>query len=480
MKIKCLSLCVASAILAACGGGGGGSSTSADVPITPVLAAKTFADYYQSGDTGLSFAPDNPTAGFGFNDAIEVPLGGVAGLVISGVEITPMKNGAFTADDFKISRSHILRFDGTNWSKGDAYFPAGGVAAYGGVLLNADLNNDRVPDVFLATSGPDAPPASGGDSAMFVSGAGKWSQVALPAARGFAHSAAAGTVAGKPSVYMAEICCGDVRVPFLYVVQPDGSVTIDRNAVPDFVTATPPSIPGYVDSPYQLYTSVAIADLNGDGFDDLILGTNDDAFRQTRPYYQGSVVVYGTAQGFKDGRVVKLPGTPLDTATEHRTTIIKTRVGDLFGNGKKYIVQSYYGPNPDAGGGIQILEPKGDGTYIDVSQQILGARSFSNIGVGGPGFLYLRDINADGCLDLVANRAVGAPEVYLNDCKGALVDASAYFTAGLQGYQLVPVATGATVSFVAPFRDFTSGATGYKFIKSLANLPTPVNGKLVF
>ena len=72
------------------------------------------------------------------------------------------------------------------------------------------------------------------------------------------------------------------------------------------------------------------------------------------------------------------------------------------------------------------------------------------------------------------------PELYLSDCNSAMVDVSAHFTAGLPGNQMVPVATGKTVSFLSPYHDFNTSGTRYRFIKSEMNLSTPVNGQIVF
>jgi len=197
----------------------------------------------------------------------------------------------------------------------------------------------------------------------------------------------------------------------------------------------------------------------------------------------GSYIVFGTSSGWQSGAIVRLPNPQGGAITT--MTILSVKALDIDGDGKKDLVlgyTAYYNTR-----GIQILKNNGDRTFTDISTAMLGADAYAT---GSPsGQLLAMDLNSDGCIDLIETESSivnGTPE-----CQGKFVKANGALAGVLSQLPAnttilpFPDYTGRT-SFYVPTQESPSTTSNglygirYKKLKNLRNLPTPVNGAIVF
>jgi len=138
----------------------------------------------------------------------------------------------------------------------------------------------------------------------------------------------------------------------------------------------------YDSSKYVNYSSVAIADLNGDGKPDLVVTSQN-----MNSTGDGSVQVFlGNGDGTFQAPVAYDSGS---------TNPGSLAISDMNGDGKLDIVVGN-GGNPSGGsGGVGVLLGNGDGTFQPALLFSLGG-----IGAGGP--VAIADVNGDGKPDVVA------------------------------------------------------------------------------
>ena len=169
--------------------------------------------------------------------------------------------------------------------------------------------------------------------------------------------------------------------PDIATVQSDGTLNIFLNSGSGALAAPA----GYLNpSPNVQYTAVTqalIADLNGDGYPDVV--TFD---------VNNSVVIAYLNAG--NGTFNQPQLTQLDTSIGSAQAIT---IGDVNGDGKSDVVVGYWnGGTPVLT--VQTLQGKGDGTFTQ-----LAAQNFTlagNVVLQGTTPLALGDVNGDGKLDL--------------------------------------------------------------------------------
>jgi hypothetical protein len=155
--------------------------------------------------------------------------------------------------------------------------------------------------------------------------------------------------------------------------------------------------------------SVAVEDLNGDGYPDLIVANSAGEFASEI----GSVsILLGNGDGtFQDAKNYAAGPTPLSVA-----------VGDLNGDGHPDLAVATDG-SEDEYGGVTVLLGNGDGTFQEPKKYDLGV-GFHSVAVG--------DLNRDGHPDLAVigydlllgySRAV---DIFLSNGDGTLQAAQSY------------------------------------------------------
>ena len=472
---------------------------SGDACHKPILAnvSGSLSPYWAFEDTGLVSLNNNLASDLVLTRAITTDLNGdgVQDLVLVGTETLHGAVQPLRSSDFLASKAVIL-LGGQTVKSGTSLFDsvaltsvnAGGVVAY-------DINGDGKDDIFVAASGPDVADAPGAQSQVAISSGSTYITASLPPQISFLHSVSAGKIAGKSAIYAGALW-GQNKSPFLYVYN-NGSFSVDRSTLPSIVTdTTTNSWAPTVVRPLRSFTASKLIDVNGDGFDDLILGMEGLSSYNAGPAI-GNYIVFGNSSGLSAGTLLKLPDP--SSIQILNVTALSIEVADLNNDGKKDIVIVY--TNAYGSRGVQILRNDGSGSFTDVSVDMLGSDSYL---IGWAEFQVRPiDVNGDGCMDLVlpyfkvraGANAYG--EVFLNDCKGRFVNATSVFTAAMSdlsaklpkgllipgGQFLIPVTdyTG-RVSFYIPLLDDynSSGQNGVHFFKldNLKNMPTPVDGVL--
>ncbi|MFM1987409.1 MAG: hypothetical protein RJA99_366 [Pseudomonadota bacterium] len=474
--------------LAACGGGSGGpgpaaptGSTSPDAalaaPAAPAAPAAAEAPYFRVEKLAPTFAPWSPGSVFNTNHSEFVEAYGATWLMLVGGETTDPAPPSFGLQDFRDSAARVLRIGTDGFTVGDPRLdPAMTVSNQPQEIARADLNGDGFDDWVIGAFGPDTPETPGGQAVVLESGPSGWTRRPLPAAPFPTEAVVAGRMGTRAFVYVSSQLCGWNRhQPYLLVREPDGSWVRDDARLPAFLRQSPGST-----CDQQGYIGVAAVDVDGDGHDDLVLGTADEANRVTYPNYRGSIVLFGDGDGFASGRTLALPPTRFDVDGVRNTTVQTIRAARPW-NGDLHLVVSYYQANvrgrPAIGGGLQMLRyDRTEARFVDVTDTaFVGHPTFDPTGTGaypfgGPFNLVFVDVNDDGCVDLVTSRRAG---LWVNDCAGRFVWAGDLIAGFARSDRLFPFRAGGEVGFLTP----DAGERGYLWIRRGRLLPTPVGGR---
>jgi hypothetical protein len=317
----------------------------------------------------------------------------------------------------------------------------------GGRLVVADFNNDGRPDVYYADSGAEAAPNPPGfhDTLVLSTPNGKLVDATanIPQFHDFTHSAAAADVNGDGSIDLyvgnlggGPLCCA----PMLWLNDGTGHFHVASGLLP----------PSVADG--SAYTASAFADVNGDGFPDLILGGGHDCPESPNP----AVVLLNDGSGHFHVLPGALPPKPFGPSTE----TLDIKPVDINGDGHvDLVVASTSAPIPLVdcyakgyfGRIVQTLINNGDGTFHDETAtrlpQDTHLKSLDYIKN-----LTIADINGDGAADILTETVVppGGDSiddvVYLNNGHG-------FFRALPNGYPFLASHAHALVSGGGGSRD---------------------------
>jgi len=279
-------------------------------------------------------------------------------------------------------------------------------------IAGADFNQDGATDVFLPDFGYDREPFAGGQDRLILSRSGKLFDATslLPAQRLTTHGLSVGDLNnnGVPDVLTNTLWNPFGDVDRVLLMDGKGGVTYVDGFFPAAVEKSGITPLGH--------TWSAIADLNGDGRNDVILGTWGD--RGTP-----SQVILADAQSrFLQSGVRNLPvsGVPAEG-------LVGVAVLDLNGDALPDLVFSLT-PTGASGaylyGYLQFLVNKGNGQFVDETKDRFPQSIVQDGLRDAPGawfkFLYAFDADGDGDADLLVD-AVGGLEgarLLLNDGLG--------------------------------------------------------------
>jgi hypothetical protein len=215
---------------------------------------------------------------------------------------------------------------------------------------------------------------------------------------------------GSPHLFVGNL--GDANSSIL-LNDGHGHFRDEPNGIP-----TDPADPGR-----SIITSAVFADLNRDGFPDLVLGGGSNGLYSTLP-----VVLLNNGHGAFPSVSSTLPLPPygFNSPVDFQTT-------DLNGDGYPDIVASYVKTPGSTGRWIQILINKGDGTVRDETQSRLPQHDNSAPWIKS---IRLIDLNGDGALDLATAVVPNSPPwdepppFYLNDGRGNFIPLPPCLNAG--------------------------------------------------
>ena len=255
--------------------------------------------------------------------------------------------------------------------------------------LMADFNGDGENDFFIADHGFDAQPFPGWSNQLLLWTAGGYEDVSdrlPPDDSGFTHNAAVGDIDGDGDVdiLVANTLSDYLEGPYLLLNDGSAQFAVDTERLPDRVRT---------DDNYYSW-AVDLADLDGDGHLDLLMGSFGD--RTTE-----SFVYWGTEDGeYRDDNVTEL-ATPEFFHAFGNYQVISTAVRDLNGDGRLDIVLGGY--DGELHRGMQLLINAGDRTFHDETRRRAGHSAWSTTEEWHNEVVFV-DFNADGTEDIVPQR----------------------------------------------------------------------------
>lgn len=266
----------------------------------------------------------------------------------------------------------------------------------GGRALVADFNRDGASDIFQLDFGDDAPPFPGGLNHLFLSvpGAGTIADASgsLTQPTALNHGGSVGDVNGDgyPDVVSNTLDEGNI----LYLNDGTGHFVTRTDLLPRATYEAYGQVWPYTN------TASGIADLNGDGFADLVIGRWDADSSST----DTQLLLNDGTGDFTKAAPLVLPATGLANAIVLDVRTIDLN-GDLLpdlmlsattgGVGSAYYTTPY----------IQLLTNQGSGVFVDETAARLPADLQATFGNGWFMFLESVDFNHDGHADILASSA---------------------------------------------------------------------------
>jgi hypothetical protein len=285
-------------------------------------------------------------------------------------------------------------------------------------IFVADFNKDGVTDIFTPDFGVDGPPFPGGQNGLFLSSPASHQLVnataTLPQALRQNHGTSLGDINGDGYTDILVNALNDPTGHTEDLLVNDGT---------GHFTSMPSLLPAYLKSSTNVsgHTWSMMADLNGDGAADIVLGT------WTPSPYASQVLLNDGHGSFANATPVDLPRSGID-----KEIVVGIETIDLNGDALPDLVLSVTngGTNSDfyQVPYLQFLVNDGNGHFHDETQARLPQPKTVVPGATPDWYLSTQivDLNNDGFQDIVVDDAGGGPsKVLMNDGHGV-------FTAGYQ------------------------------------------------
>ena len=272
-------------------------------------------------------------------------------------------------------------------------------------LVVADFNGDGQDDLFFANHGCNLPPYPGEVNSLFLSSGNNFidRKAALPNLVSFTGSVATGDLRknGKSDVLVGVLGMqlnanlnaqfkgpntqGDLVGPYLLRNDGLGNFTYDNTSLPDKIANNL-----QLSSTTTRFTSSRFADLNGDGFPDLILGSDQNSD------VAGSVYLNDGTGKFKTAEIA----LPAGLFGKGNTITVAITVADVDGDGRPDLLLSQTQNTPVfyGAGKVQVILNKGNGAFVDATAQMIPALKTNSYWAQG---VHYTDLNSDGKPDIL-------------------------------------------------------------------------------
>ena len=287
-------------------------------------------------------------------------------------------------------------------------------------VLLADFNGDGNNDLFIADHGYDVDPKPGASNQLLL-----WTDEGYEDATdrmpsdpaGFTHNAAAGDVDGDGDMdilvansYSQTLGGLFVAGPYLLLNDGTANFTLNTSSLPDSLETDNRRAPWVVD----------IADLDEDGYQDLLIGLGKDPGH--------SHIYWGSENGeYHDDESTALP-TPeffagLGVQPARGGAVISSAVHDIDNDGLADILLGGYDSTPVPRRGVQVLINAGSRQFKDETRRRLGDTAWSLKEAWHQEHRFF-DFNHDGTVDIVPqyyDRDDSNVMAWLNDGTGHYV-----------------------------------------------------------